>query len=90
MMLCLFQGLLSLVYLTSSDMYALINYVSFVNWLAIGLSVTVLLYFRYTRPEMPRPIKVSKMYSMLTNISFSHINYLIQLSRFVMFDLICA
>lgn len=56
---CIFMGLLSLVYLTSSDMYALINYVSFVNWLAIGLSVTVLLYFRWTRPEMPRPIKVS-------------------------------
>lgn len=56
---CLFMGLLSLVYLTSSNMYALINYVSFVNWLAIGLSVTVLLYFRYTRPDMKRPIKIS-------------------------------
>ncbi|XP_060562027.1 large neutral amino acids transporter small subunit 2-like [Ruditapes philippinarum] len=56
---CLFMGLLSLVYLTSSDMYALINYVSFVNWLAIGLSVTVLLYFRYTRPNMNRPVKVA-------------------------------
>jgi len=40
-------------------MYMLINYVSFVNWLAIGLSVVALLYFRYTRPDMNRPIKVS-------------------------------
>jgi len=40
-------------------MYMLINYVSFVNWLAIGLSVVALLYFRYTRPNMNRPIKVS-------------------------------
>lgn len=56
---CLFMGLLSLLYLTSSNMYALINYVSFVNWLAIGLSVTVLLYFRYTRPDMERPVKVA-------------------------------
>ncbi|XP_052789094.1 large neutral amino acids transporter small subunit 2-like [Mya arenaria] len=56
---CLFMGLLSLVYLTSSNMYALINYVSFVNWLAIGLSVTVLLYFRWKRPNMDRPIKVA-------------------------------
>lgn len=62
---CIFMGLLSLVYLTSSDMYALINYVSFVNWLAIGLSVTVLLYFRYKRPEMPRPIKVALVWPIL-------------------------
>jgi len=40
-------------------MYLLITYVSFVNWLAIGLSVFALLYFRYTRPNMHRPIKVS-------------------------------
>lgn len=53
-----FMGLLSLVYLTSSDMYALINYVSFVNWLAIGLSVFVLLWLRYKQPNLPRPIRV--------------------------------
>jgi len=40
-------------------MYMLINYVSFVNWLAIGLSIVALLYFRYSRPNMHRPIKVS-------------------------------
>lgn len=39
-------------------MEALINYVSFVNWLAIGLSVATLLYFRKTRPDAHRPIKV--------------------------------
>ena len=53
------QGLTSLIYLTSTNMYRLINYVAFVNWLAIGLSVVALLYFRYTRPNMDRPIKVS-------------------------------
>ena len=69
-MICwLFQGLLSLVYLTSSNMYALINYVSFVNWLAIGLSVTVLLYFRWKRPNMERPIKVSLIYDNLVYYS---------------------
>ena len=47
-----------MLYLVSTDMYMLINYVSFVNWLAIGLSVVALLYFRYTRPNMNRPIKV--------------------------------
>lgn len=62
---CIFMGLLSLVYLTSSDMYALINYVSFVNWLAIGLSVAVLLYFRYKRPDMHRPIKVALVWPII-------------------------
>lgn len=62
----LFQGLFSLVYLVSSDMEALINYVSFVNWLAIGLSVATLLYFRKTKPDAHRPIKV------LCRIFFTH------------------
>lgn len=52
------QGMTSLIYLCSTDMYALINYVAFVNWLAVGLAVGALLYFRYTRPDMKRPIKV--------------------------------
>lgn len=53
------QGMFSLVYLMSTDMYSLINYVAFVNWLAIGLSVLALIYFRWSRPDMPRPIKAS-------------------------------
>ncbi|KAL5012570.1 hypothetical protein ScPMuIL_011121 [Solemya velum] len=61
----IFIGLLSLVYLTSSNMYALINYVSFVNWLAIGLSVVVLLFFRWKRPEMNRPIKVALVWPII-------------------------
>jgi len=61
LLLSCYQGLTSLLYLVSTDMYMLINYVSFVNWLAIGLSVVALLYFRYTRPNMNRPIKVSFM-----------------------------
>jgi len=48
----------SLVYLSFSDMYKLINYSSFVNWLAIGISIVALLYFRWKRPNAPRPIKV--------------------------------
>ncbi len=54
-----FQGAFSLVYLISTDMYRLINYVAFVNWLAIGGSVVALLWFRWKRPDMNRPIKVS-------------------------------
>ena len=55
----IFQGFASLIYLASTDMYRLINYVAFVNWLAIGMSVVALLYFRWKRPLMDRPIKVT-------------------------------
>ncbi|XP_061163720.1 large neutral amino acids transporter small subunit 2-like isoform X1 [Saccostrea echinata] len=61
----LFMGLFSLVYLVSSDMEALINYVSFVNWMAIGLSVATLLYFRKTRPNANRPIKVALVWPII-------------------------
>ncbi|XP_014785531.1 large neutral amino acids transporter small subunit 1 isoform X1 [Octopus bimaculoides] len=64
----LFMGILSLFYLVSSDMYALINYVSFVNWGAIGLSVFSVLYFRYTRPELHRPIKVALIWPIIYTI----------------------
>ena len=51
--------LLSLIYLTSNDIYALINYVGFATWLAIGLGVACLPYLRWKQPNLPRPIKVN-------------------------------
>lgn len=53
----LFTGGLSILMLISDDMYALINYMSFVQWLSVGMSVTGLLYLRYKHPEWHRPIK---------------------------------
>jgi len=53
-----FQGLLSILMLISDDMYALINYMSFVQWLSVGMSVTGLLYLRWKKPDWERPIKV--------------------------------
>jgi L-type amino acid transporter 8 len=61
----LFMGFSSLIYLCSTDMYRLINYVAFVNWLSIGLSVVALLWFRWKRPDMPRPIKVGLIWPIL-------------------------
>jgi len=55
---CLFTGLLSCLYLSSSDIDALINYVSFSIWLFTGLSVFVILYLRRREPDLPRPIRV--------------------------------
>lgn len=61
----IFMGLCSMLYLVSTDMYLLINYVSFVCWLAIGLSVVALLYFRRTMPDAHRPIKVGLVWPII-------------------------
>lgn len=44
--------------LASNDIYSLINYLSFVQWLSVGASIGALLVLRYKRPDMRRPIKV--------------------------------
>jgi L-type amino acid transporter 8 len=49
---------MSLVYLSSTDIYALINYASFVETAFITLSISGMLYMRYTHPDLKRPIKV--------------------------------
>lgn len=50
---------LSLIYLFIGDVYVLITYSSVVETFFIMLSVTAVLYFRWTQPSMPRPIKVN-------------------------------
>lgn len=42
------------------DVYVLITYSTIVESFFIMLSVSAVLYFRYKRPEMVRPIKVSE------------------------------
>ncbi|XP_054709310.1 large neutral amino acids transporter small subunit 2-like [Uloborus diversus] len=61
----MFVALLSLVYLCSSDIYALINYVGFATWLAIGLAVVCLPYLRWKQPELARPIKVNLFFPII-------------------------
>lgn len=53
----LFTGIMSLLMLISDDIFSLINYMSFVQWLSVGMSILGLLYLRYKKPDMPRPIK---------------------------------
>ena len=50
---------ITLVLLFIPDVYALINYVSFVEALFILLSISALLYLRKTQPDAKRPIKVN-------------------------------
>uniref|UniRef100_A0A3Q3VMC2 Cystine/glutamate transporter n=1 Tax=Mola mola TaxID=94237 RepID=A0A3Q3VMC2_MOLML len=40
------------------DIYSLLNFMSFLRWLFIGLVVLGLVYLRYTKPDLPRPFKV--------------------------------
>ena len=56
--LLLFQGGLSLLYLGIGDIYSLIDYASFVESMFILVSISGLLYMRWKKPNMDRPIKV--------------------------------
>ncbi len=50
---------MSLLMLLSDDIWVLINYMSFVQWLSVGASISSLIYLRWKKPDIPRPIKVS-------------------------------
>lgn len=54
-----FQCLFSLLMLTTSNVFDLINYFSQTLWLSVGASVVGMLWLRRVKPEMPRPIKVN-------------------------------
>ena len=54
-----FLGILSLLYLTTTQIYVLINYTAFIESLAVAASVGALLWLRYSQPNLHRPIKVN-------------------------------
>ena len=54
----LFQCILSLFYLLSKNIGQLINYFSFVTWLATGAAIGGLLIMRVRNPDLHRPVKV--------------------------------
>lgn len=53
------QCLSTLLMLCTSDMYTLINYVGFINYLFYGVTVAGQIVLRIKQPNMHRPIKVS-------------------------------
>lgn len=53
------QCLSTLLMLVTSDMYTLINYVGFINYLFYGVTVAGQIVLRWKQPDIPRPIKVS-------------------------------
>jgi len=56
---------LSLVYLTSSNIFALINYTGFATWVSIGLAVFCIPWLRWEHPEWDRPIKVHLIFPII-------------------------
>lgn len=53
---------LSLCYLTSSNIGMLMNYLGFTTWLSIGAAVFCLPYLRWKQPNLDRPIKVNLIF----------------------------
>ncbi|KAG5841620.1 hypothetical protein ANANG_G00168570 [Anguilla anguilla] len=58
----LFTCLSTLLMLCTSDIYTLINYVGFINYLFYGVTVAGQIVLRIRQPEMHRPIKVSLLW----------------------------
>ncbi|XP_033625615.1 large neutral amino acids transporter small subunit 1-like [Asterias rubens] len=54
----IFTCCLTLMYMPADNIGQLINYFSFVTWLATGSSIAGQLYLRWKRPDMARPVKV--------------------------------
>ncbi|XP_075437876.1 large neutral amino acids transporter small subunit 2 isoform X1 [Ascaphus truei] len=61
----LFTCLSTLLMLVTSDMYTLINYVGFINYLFYGVTVAGQIVLRWKKPDISRPIKVNLMFPVI-------------------------
>ncbi|CAH8856210.1 unnamed protein product [Trichobilharzia szidati] len=66
----IFTCVASLSYLLVTDLYSLMTYLGFVQWLAIGVSVAIVIVFRFTRPNVPRPVKAPLIFA-ITYVSIT-------------------
>ncbi|CAL8098783.1 unnamed protein product [Calicophoron daubneyi] len=61
----IFTVVVGLLYLLVTDIYALITYLGFVQWLEIGLTVFIVILFRCTRRNVPRPVKSPLIFALI-------------------------
>uniref|UniRef100_A0A4W3J474 Solute carrier family 7 member 10b n=1 Tax=Callorhinchus milii TaxID=7868 RepID=A0A4W3J474_CALMI len=57
--------LTSLMMLIIADIYTLINYVVFINYLCYGVTVAAMLLLRWKEPHIARPIKVNLLFPII-------------------------
>ncbi|KAA0199885.1 Large neutral amino acids transporter small subunit [Fasciolopsis buskii] len=56
---------ISIIYLMTGSINSLITYLGFVQWLAIGLCVFIVIVFRFTRPNAERPVRAPMAFAVI-------------------------